>query len=458
MKIECKVGSAVLLPMLILIIGFGCQDTQSDDEETLEKETSTFDIIQADIFEANCVSCHTAGTSFALQSGLVLTKDEAFAQLVDRMPNNPAARNDGLVLVGSKGLESIPKSFLWEKINTPNFEHFYADHPLYGELMPLGGLSLTNGELRFIHDWIVMGAPKEGMVVDPSILNDDTRFVIPDSEFSIFEPPEQGVQLHVGPFDVWPNAERELFQYQSLNNSEDIYVDKIEIRMRGGSHHFLIYDYPDGNSPRTEDFRDFWNSNGTFNIATAASILDARFVFGTQWRETSYQFPPGVALRIPANAGLDLNSHYVNSTNDLKMGEVSINLHTTPPSTVQFVAENLFENYTDFSLPPMKETTIVRSSTFDEAMQIFQLTSHAHQHMTEFRIYFKGGDRHGELIYYTNDWEHPPILEYDPPISVQPGQGFTAEATYMNDTDRTLRFGLLSEDEMMIVFGSFFRQ
>ena len=78
--------------------------------------------------------------------------------------------------------------------------------------------------------------------------------------------------------------------------------------------------------------------------------------------------------------------------------------------------------------------------------------------MKEFRIFLKGGNRDGELVYYTNDWEHPPIIEFDPPITLDPGQGFTAEAIYDNTTDRTLRFGLLSEDEMMIVFGSYYRE
>ena len=35
------------------------------------QETPTFEIIQTEIFNTNCVSCHQPGTSFARQSGLV---------------------------------------------------------------------------------------------------------------------------------------------------------------------------------------------------------------------------------------------------------------------------------------------------------------------------------------------------------------------------------------------------
>ena len=59
-------------------------------------------------------------------------------------------------------------------------------------------------------------------------------------------------------------------------------------------------------------------------------------------------------------------------------------------------------------------------------------------------------------MYIAYDWEHPPILELDPPLTLEPGQGLRLEATYDNNTTRTLRFGLLSVDEMMILFGAYY--
>ena len=43
-------------------------------------QTSTFEIIQTEIFNTNCISCHQTGTSFARQSGLVLTEGNAFGK------------------------------------------------------------------------------------------------------------------------------------------------------------------------------------------------------------------------------------------------------------------------------------------------------------------------------------------------------------------------------------------
>ena len=64
------------------------------------------------------------------------------------------------------------------------------------------------------------------------------------------------------------------------------------------------------------------------------------------------------------------------------------------------------------------------------------------------------GRRH--LVYIARDWAHPPILQIDPPLRLEALQGFKLVVTYDNWTDRTLHFGLLSQDEMMILFGYYY--
>ena len=102
------------------------------------QERPTWEVIQKEILTPTCVDCHQVGTSFAIQSDLLLTEDIAYEQLVNALPNNASARADGLLRVGTDGLASIETSYLWEKINLVNREHFYSDHPHYGALMPLG--------------------------------------------------------------------------------------------------------------------------------------------------------------------------------------------------------------------------------------------------------------------------------------------------------------------------------
>ena len=450
---------------LLLVVAGIIMVRCSSDDETNEPEVrdlstyaSTYDLIQGEIWDRECISCHVEGSSFARQSDLILTEDVSYDQLVNRSPDNASARGDGLQLVGTDGIESLVTSFLWEKINAPDQEHFYADHPEYGALMPLGADFLTNGELEFIRKWILEGAPRDGLVADLSLLDDTTRFE--EVPFQPLAVPEQGYQFHVGPFDILPNRDREIFIYEELNNEEDVFIKKVEISMAPGSHHFILYNFPETFSsallPSPGEIRDIYTPDGTFVPSTLFTMQFHRFVQGTQWPNSTYQFPEGVALRIPAQSGFDLNSHYANRTSETIQGEVYANVHTVDRSEVEHVAEILWLDNQDIFLPAGEVTTLSRTFIFQEDRNVIQLWSHAHEHMPEFRVYVSGGERDGELVYFTDDWEHPPILHVDPPMVMPAGTGYRLEATYDNYEDRNLGFGLLSTDEMMMLFGAYY--
>jgi len=436
----------------------------SDSSNSLEPEpqepevTSTWDVIQTVILDKNCVECHVAGASFATQSDLVLTSNVAYSQLINRTPNNPTARADGLTLVGTEGLASVGKSFLWEKINAPNQAHYFDDHPGYGALMPLGKPPLTNGELEFVLQWILAGAPSSGNVVDLGLLDDTERYEPP--EFEPLPVPTSGVQFHLGPWDVAPNFEREFFYYEPLNNDQPLFVNRVDMAMRPGSHHLILYDLSDNIPeilvPEPQVFREIRDANGNYIPSTLMITSHLNFVTGTQWPRMTYHYPPGVAMRIPADAGFDINAHYVNRSSEIIQGEIYANLHTVDSSQVEHVAERLFMNNVDINLPPNATTTLNKTFVVDKKVQIFQLFSHAHEHMTEFRVFIDGGPRDGELVYIAYDWEHPPILELNPTLTLEAGQGLRLQATYNNDTNSTINFGFLSSDEMMILFGAYY--
>ena len=450
----------ILIGSMTCLFASACSDSANSLEpEPQEPEvTSTWDVIQTVILDKNCVECHVAGASFATQSDLVLTSNIAYSQLVNRTPNNPTARADGLTLVGTEGLASAGKSFLWEKINAPNQAHYFDDHPGYGALMPLGKPPLTNGELEFVLQWILAGAPSSGNVVDLGLLDDTERYEAP--EFEPLPVPTSGVQFHLGPWDVAPNFEREFFYYEPLNNDQPLFVNRVDMAMRPGSHHLILYDLSDNIPeilvPEPQVFREIRDANGNYIPSTLMITSHLNFVTGTQWPRMTYHYPPGVAMRIPADAGFDINAHYVNRSSEIIQGEIYANLHTVDSSQVEHVAERLFMNNVDINLPPNATTTLNKTFVVDKKVQIFQLFSHAHEHMTEFRVFIDGGPRDGELVYIAYDWEHPPILELNPTLTLEAGQGLRLQATYNNDTNSTINFGFLSSDEMMILFGAYY--
>lgn len=413
--------------------------------------TSSFAKLHERILAPACVSCHTAGHAYAVQSGLVLDAPVAYRNLVDGVARWSAAAAQGfsrLVSPGDAGRSFLHrKLLLWDP----------AQPATLGSPMPLGTTSLSLGQLEFVSRWIDAGAPEHGDVVDASLLDDTTLPAF--APFAPLAPPPagKGLQLKVEPFSVQPNFERELFVYRRLDNAQPLYVTRFETRMRPNSHHLLLYGFDDsvpvGVIPAPDLVRDIRNPDGSLNILDMLPMAYHVFVAGSMTPNGGYAFPPGVALKLPANSGLDFNLHYVNRGSTPLSGEAYANLHTVDSSQVQHVASTLNLPNLDLSLPPRQRTTATRTFTFTQETRILTLTSHTHQLGERFVIRIAGGPRDGEVVYDNTEWEHPRIVTFAPPLVLQAGQGLTSIITYNNTTDRTIRFGLTSQDEMGIIFG-----
>jgi hypothetical protein len=412
---------------------------------------SSFAKLQDKVIAPACLGCHTAGHAYAVQSGLVLDAAVAYRNLVNGTVRlgEAAARGFSKLIAPRDANASFfyRKLLLWDPAQTA---------PL-GAPMPLGYTSLSIGQLEFIRRWIDAGAPGTGEVADASLL-DDTRLPSFAPFAPLIAPPEgKGVQIRVDPFQVQPAFERELFVYRALGNPQPIYVTKVETRMRTNSHHLVLYDFqantPPAFIPARDVVRDIRNPDGSMNIANMLPMAYHVFVAGSMSPTGGYTFPPGVALRLPANTALDFNVHYVNSSAAPITGEAYANLHTVEASQVQQVASTLNLSNFDLRLAPMQRTTQTRTFTFSTATRILALTSHMHKLGERFVIRLSGGARDGEVVYESTDWEHPAIVTYDSPLLLQPGEGLTSVITYNNTTNRTITFGLTSEDEMGIIFG-----
>ena len=252
-------------------------------------------------------------------------------------------------------------------------------------------------------------------------------------------------------------------------------MNRVEIEMRSGSHHFILYTYPENFPIYLEEGvqRNLRNDDGSYNEAVLSIMPFQIFLTGTQWPELDVLFPDNVGLRIPANTYVDQNTHYINYTDNPFIGEVYTNLHfmDSPPD---HIAEILQLNVVDeLYLPPMDTIIIEKTFMFDDildvynldvniinSIEIFQLFSHAHEKMLIFEVFYvdDNPETEDQQIYYTDDWEHPPINYYgenydNEGIQILSNEGLKLKATYYNWTDEPLEFGFLSTDEMMLVFG-----
>jgi hypothetical protein len=419
-------------------------------ERSGEEEPGSFQLIQTKIFNTSCAmdGCHRSNSdpSF-VQHGLVLDQSVSYSQLVNRLPENELASSDGLLRVKPF---SADKSLLFHKIHSNADLHHSED---YGLPMPLGLPLLSLGQVEFIRRWIEAGAPRTGQVVDDlSLLDDET----PQAEnFTPLNPPSSGFQLKIGPFEVAPNFEREFFIYKSLGNAQDIYVNRIEIKMRQNSHHFLIQDFSDEIStrPPLDEMRDIRNLSGSMNTSNMVYMLYHRHIAGSQSPYVNITFPEGIGLHFAAGTALDFNSHYVNKQTVPIEGEVYVNFHTVDQSTVQKIARPLQMANNAIILPPRQRTTLTKTFLVERSIRIFALTSHTHQLGEKFIIKIAGGVRNGEVIYTSTNWQHPAVVNFQTPIVLNAGEGLISEITYNNTRDKHIYFGLTSDDEMGIIFG-----
>ncbi|HYM19421.1 MAG TPA: hypothetical protein VEW28_00280 [Candidatus Kapabacteria bacterium] len=449
-----KYRLVVIAATLFAVFLNSCKSSSTDAPAV----NSSWGSLQQKVITPVCTGCHTAGSDYALQSGLVLTSDVAYANLVGVAAHNTDAHNDGILRVK---VGSADSSLLYMKL------HGLPQGKNYGSPMPLGYKPLSVGQLKFIDEWIAAGAPSTGVVADASLLDDTTQS--PPPTFAALPPPSpgQGYQMHLDSFTIANNFEREIFVYKKLGNPTDIYVNRIQTRMRENSHHFILYTFdpsmPSSMLPKYNVVRDLRNPDGSDNGNVITAMEYHVFLGGSTTPDFDYFFPPGTALRIPANTAVDMNSHYVNYTGAPITGEVYANLYTVPQSQVTHVAQTLLWPQTNLNLPAHKETVIttdnMNNGTGAIPLYFIMLTSHTHARGEKFRMLFKGkpGDaRTGTVLYESTDWAHPLIKNLDTPLVINPGEGITTEVTYYNGTDQDITFGFTSKDEMDILIGYYY--
>jgi hypothetical protein len=447
-----KYTGIVFFFLVIIFFSFSIESCNKNADSTsvagsVTKDTWT--IIQENILTPSCATsgCHssTADATYA-QHNLVLTSAVAYDNLVNSVSKNIAAKTAGLLRVKAGDYFN---SLLYQKIDC-------QANAQYSAVMPLGGPNLTLGQIEFIKQWITKGAPKTGSVVNDTLLNN--KAVCTQNFIPLQAPaPADGFQLTINPFPVYPFTEREVFVSRNTPNTSTVYVNKIIMKGRPNSHHFVLYGFQNSATlPPVNSVRDLYNADASINITTFAQMQNHIFLAGGTDVNTTYTFPAGVALKVAPATPLDLNAHYFNKQATSFTGENYINMYTVPQANVVKEAQSInFANY-NFSIPANTRKTITTDFTFSQAVTVITLTSHFHKTGEKFQIKILGGPRNGEVIYENTDWEHPLVINLTTPIQLKAGEGLTSVVTYNNTTSKTLNFGFTSEDEMNIIFGYYY--
>jgi hypothetical protein len=425
-----------------------------------------------DIFQANCtVGCHSGpnpNANLDLSGGPAALR----AALVGVTPTNPAAATKGYKLVDAGYPDN---SFLLYKCATPEWDDQFGMDVAEGGTMPSGlNPSLEKEEIELIRQWIVYGAKQNGTIVDPQILDDFyndngmARVEKPDAPA-----PEDGFQMHLGPFFLAPGTEVEFYKKEQLLDNNEQNVVRFEGYFNDESHHFLLFELDEATAAGEDEGLRPVGIQNAFQNPYMVGWVDPDVL----------ELPAGTAYKIDENSMIDLNYHIINYASNgdsILAAEVYINFITenNSPELIEMQSD-LMINLGIF-IPNNGSEVSFEDAVFDntagatDSMYVWFLSSHTHKYGTDYDIYKRNPDgSRGDQLYegyydteYTfnqgyYDWEHPGNLYLDEvngellPIALK--DGLIQEATYQipgsaGETSQLITFGLTTDDEMMLAF------
>ena len=390
-------------------------------------EISTFDRIQAEVFDPSCASesCHS---SVGRAGDLVLEPGVAYDELVGVDAAHPVAREDGLVRVEPGDPDG---SLLCLKIEADGATHL-------GAAMPFTGPRLTLETTETIRAWIRAGAPRTGRVPG----DDGAPLGTEDADDFGLEPPAQGVQLDVTSRAVPVGSEETRCHTFKLASDLDLEVNRFEIAVSGGSHHIHLYRPFD---PGVDLPDESYDCNFTVDFDQWELVAAA------QLAETDWTLPEGVAFHFRAGEQLLMQTHFVNIGGLETTGEprVLINMHTIPEAEVRANAGSIFGQDRDVFVPAQSVSTRSAECTFPEPITLMAMTGHYHyrgRHFVTERLL--DGAPVGPPLYVHEGYEDPLFLVYDDAVAprFQADESFRWTCTYDNREDRDFEFGPFTDD------------
>jgi len=406
---------------------------------------STFEAIQATVFEqAGCANslCHS---ETAKAGGLDLTAEHAWTNLVDVQ-----ATGSSLRLVNPK---QPSESYLYQKLSAKVFPGSYS---ISGSPMPSGGTAISAGQLDAIRLWIEAGAPREGSVGDALGRGEDEierllGVCLPEAEALNTVPlpppaPDKGIQMVMPPHVVKAESELEICfaVYEDFRDQvpaeyltpdrDHFYVKSGDIREDFFTHHNVLYLSPAGTDLIHDPSFGEWTCFGGESEGAACEPTDrqscgagkcrARAANNVACRGYGPPLPdtgPVVGLdtgiardgfyaEFPAHGIFYWNSHAFNLTNEDGLHHVWRNMYFADDR--RFKAQDM--SVTGFvfqgaGTPPFQKKTVCKDYVFDQGDGLLELNSHTHKRGERF--FMTIGD---EMVYESFDYEEPLRRVFDP--------------------------------------------
>lgn len=277
-------------------------------------------------------------------------------------------------------------------------------------------------------------------------------------------PPDEGAgfQVRLNGQTIDPGQEAELCQIVALPGGPDdtYYVNRLESEMALGSHHLIVAAIVPGSDTDADaevgEFRECFGPGGFSGGFGGFGGGDLISVTGQQLPRHEETFPPGVGRVYTGGQKLIFNYHYFNATEDPLEVRAALNFHTVDEAQLERIAAEFSAIFVGIFVPMGETASFDVECLADEDVMVHKLIRHTHQWGTDFPVSFAGGERDGQLIYTSPNYEDPDYT-FPEPVMVEAGEGFRFTCNYDNtDGDHDLRFGETTKDEMCILFATIY--
>lgn len=280
----------------------------------------------------------------------------------------------------------------------------------------------------------------------------DTSTPVPPVEL---EPPAKGFQLRSLGDWIAPGTDVEYCEVVELPGTEEdvYYVTGFELKMHPWTHHVIVKAVEIGSATdanvKVGDKKPCVQAGSAFG----EDLLD---VTGAQQKYQSTSFPEGVGRVFYGGQKIIFDYHYFNPTTEFIPARHAVNFHTAAADDIESIAANFgFYNFGIFTLPGQQSASAGKC-TFSHDVVLWGLTRHTHQWGTGFHVWHEGGEKHGEHLWTSTDWEHDTDFPMpDGPTLFKAGTGFRFQCHFDNTTDHVLTFGVKATNEMCILFGTY---
>ncbi len=265
-------------------------------------------------------------------------------------------------------------------------------------------------------------------------------------------PVEEQYTTFVGDWTMKPGKETTKCVLKRLTNPTEVWVTAIHTKLAKGSHHLVVYrstseeekPEPFGCTPFTE----------TLSGDTIPLII-------SQVPEETLELPDGVAFKFQPNQMIRVEAHYLNYYDEDIVAHGDVTFDTINLDDVDAEADMLFYGTPDIDLKPQSEhTTPWHFLDVWEGTKVFAITGHTHALGTNVEVKWAADkDDPGEDIYPLDQpflWSESPVINYDPPLEFDDGEGFKYRCTWNNTTDKQVGFGESANKEMCFFWAYYY--